>query len=177
VLKPPRSRITVFEVMVLIAGLAVGLWIILPQFRAPEAMGSPDAWMGVIPFTLGGFALVGLPMLLWERRRTRVRWGAGRFLWCTQGTAAWLLWPPVIYVRAKEGNINRSMGANCYLYGTPLMAVYVLSALVLGGWFRKRRRRAMRMSWREQFGMGMALVWACFGLYLLSIFYRDDFRR
>ncbi len=174
---PPRAHVTVFEIMLLIAGLSLGFWILLPQFRAPEAIGAPDAWMGLIPFTLGGLALVGPPLLIWERRTTTARWGAGRLLWCTQGMASWLLWPPVIYVRAKDGNINRSASASCYLYGTPLMAVYVLSALVLGGWFRKRRRRALRRSWREQFGLGLALVWACFGLYLLSIFYRDDFRR
>lgn len=163
--------------MALIAGLSLGLWIILPEFREAQGFGNPEAWFGLVPFSLGGLSLVGPPLLIWARRRTSRPWGPGSLLWCTQGMASWLLWPPIVFVRAKQGNLNHSTTAGCYLYGTPLMAIYMTSALVFGGWFRKRRRRVMMRSWRERFGLGLALVWACFGLYVLSIFYREDFRR
>lgn len=172
-----RSRVTLFELMALTAGLALGLWIILPQFREQPAIGSPDAWTGLVAFVLGGLSLVGPPLLIWERRRRRTTWGAGRVMWFSQGMASWLLWPPVVYVRTRQGNINNSTSAGCYLYGTPLMAIYVTAALVCGGWLGRRRRRALMRSWHERFGLGLALVWACLGLYILSIFYRDDFRR
>jgi len=174
-----RSSITLFELMALIAGLALGIWLIVPAFQGENAVGDTDAFLLASTFALGGLSLVGPPLLIWERRRSRRRraFGAGRLMWFSQGMASWLLWPPVVYRRVMTGNIERSMTASCFAYGTPLMAIYVTFALVCGGWLRKRRRRALKRSWRERFGLGLALVWACVGLYVLSILYREDFRR
>jgi hypothetical protein len=101
-------------------------------------------------------------------------------LWFCQGTASWLLWPPVIVhqVRAKPGEITGG-AAVCYLYGTPLMALYVTIALLAGGWLPLRRRRRRRpRSWTERFGLILGLIWACTGLYVLWGIYHDDlFRR
>ncbi|MDB5352325.1 MAG: hypothetical protein JWN86_3572 [Planctomycetota bacterium] len=171
-----RVRVTLFELMALTAGMAIGLWLIVPQLRKGPTAGSPNVVMGLLAFSLGGLSLAGPPLLLWERRRSRRTWGAGRVMWFSQGMASWLLWPPIVYSRARGGDLP-GMATGCYMYGTPLMAIYMTAALVCGGWLRKRRRRARRHSWRERFGLGLALVWACFGLYILSIFYREDFRR
>jgi hypothetical protein len=97
-------------------------------------------------------------------------------MWFSQGMASWLMWPPIVVNRVKNGQINQSVTATCYAYGTPLMAVYMTAALLAGGWFRKRRRRALARSWQERFGIGLALAWACVGLYVLSIFYREEFK-
>ena len=35
----------------------------------------------------------------------------------------------------------------------------------------------MRRSWQETFGLLLGLVWACTGLYIISLFYRQDFNR
>ena len=70
-----------------------------------------------------------------------------------------------------------STAAGCFAYGTPLMAVYLTFAMLAGGWFRRRRRGAMARSWSERFGLILALAWACLGLYVLSIFYREEFER
>jgi hypothetical protein len=55
------------------------------------------------------------------------------------------------------------------------MAVYVTAALLAGGWLGKRRRRRLRRSWREQFGLLLGLCWACTGFYVLYVLYREDF--
>lgn len=173
-----RNRITLFEIMAFVAGLAVAIWILVPTFRG-DGPGEVEGVVLTLAFLLGGLSLVGPPLLIWERwsRSSRQRpFGPGRLMWFSQGMASWLLWPPVIYRRASMGNLERSTSAMCYAYGTPLMAVYMTFALVCGGWLRKRRRRAVMRSWRERFGLGLALVWACLGLYVLSIFYREDFR-
>jgi hypothetical protein len=177
--KPARrwqsDRLHVGVVMLLIAGVALGIWLALPEFQAELRNDDIDQRIGavllLIVFVLGGLSLVGPPLLLLTARRRP--WGAGRFLWFAHGTAAWLLWPPIVYVRAG-GTGHRSASAACFFYGTPLMAVYVTLALLAGGHFRRSRRRRMSRSWQETFGLLLGLLWACTGLYLISTFYRSD---
>jgi polyferredoxin len=179
--RPPSTsraqRLAIWEIMVLIAGAAVGIWILPPPLDS-NGPGEPHPWVVIWIFFLGGLSLVGPPLLLLDWRR-RGRWHAGRVLWFTQGMAAWLLWPPVVYRKiVSSGQPNNPPGIGysgiCFLYGTPLMAIYVTSALLAGGWIR---RRARRRSWRETFGLILAALWACTGFYVLSLFYREDFGR
>src|SRR5437762_1620020 len=155
--------------MLLIAGAALGFWLILDEFRSKlqANMGLEDrsnAWLLALFFVLGGLSLVGPPLLLSTARRRP--WGAGRFLWFAHGTAAWLLWPPVVYLRIR-GVPGNSTSAACFFYGTPLMAVYVTLTLLAGGHFRRSRRRRISRSWQETFGLLLGLAWACTGLYLI----------
>jgi hypothetical protein len=170
--------------MLLIAGAALGLWLVLDQLR--EALGAPGglanvdsgSWALVFIFVLGGLSLVGVPHLLLTARRRP--WGAGRILWFSSGTAAWLLWPPVVYHRflgTGEQLGPKTMSGACFLYGTPLMAVYVTAALLAGGFFRRSRRRTLRRSWQEVFGLLLGLLWACTGLYFIAMFYMEDLRK
>ena len=66
------------------------------------------------------------------------------------------------------------MSALCFFYGTPPMALYVTLALLAGGHLTRSRRRRMRRSWQETFGLLLGLAWACTGLYIISLFYRQD---
>jgi hypothetical protein len=171
------DRFGLWELMALIAGLAFGLWLVLKDV-AGESNGSTErVILVVIAGVLGGLAMVGPPLLLAERRRVRSRWGTGKLLWFSSGTAAWLLWPPVVYRRFKGGEFADTESGICFAYGTPLMALYVTSALVAGGWLGRRRRRHLRRSWREQFGLLLGLAWACTGLYVLYLLYHDDFQK
>jgi hypothetical protein len=172
------DRFSIGVAMLLIAGASVGIWLVAVQFRSNwQADNSAEAqirnWMYGFVFVLGGLSLVGPPLLLWTARRRH--WGAGRFLWFTHGTAAWLLWPPVIYHRVSAGTPDEPMSGTCFFFGTPLMAVYVTLTLLAGGYFRRSRRRRLRRSWQETFGLLLGLAWACTGLYLISLFYRQDF--
>ncbi|HZW34919.1 MAG TPA: hypothetical protein VFF52_29620 [Isosphaeraceae bacterium] len=174
------DRLTIGMVMLLIAGAAFGLWLIIDQFRSQFQVGnSPEDrvghWLFLLVFVLGGLSLVGPPLLLWTARRRP--WGAGRLLWFAHGTAAWLLWPPVVYLRVRGVLPRDSMSAVCYFYGTPLMAVYVTLTLLAGGYLGRSRRRRISRSWQETFGLLLGLAWACTGLYWISLFYREDFRR
>lgn len=174
---PPR--LAIWETMLLIAGLAVGLWLF--KFAANRNdPGELDYWMTLIILSVGGLAAVGPVLLVIEARRRKTRWGAGRILWFSEGAAAWLLWPPVIRTAwlTRPGDDPRSE-ALCYYYGTPLMAIYMMSALWLGGrGLRRRKRRVWQtLDWKERFGWFLSGVWACTGLYLLARIYWTEFRR
>ncbi len=123
------DRLSIGVVMLLIAGVAFGLWLVVSG-DGPEG---ENRWLVVLEFVLGGLSLVGPPLLLWTAKRRP--WGAGRFLWFAHGTAAWLLWPPVVYMRTRGVTANSTTAA-CFFYGTPLMAVHVTVTLLAGGHFK-----------------------------------------
>lgn len=173
-MKDSGRRFTILDMMLLVVGLAVGLWLALGMKG-----GRPDdeqSWLAFFVFTLGGLTAIGPPLLAWERYRRRSRLRLGELLWFCHGTASWLLWPPIIVHRLDGKAGPGEMAPTCYFYGTPLMALYVAIALMAGGWLPRRRRRARR-PWTETFGLCLALVWACTGLYVLALIYREDLLR
>jgi hypothetical protein len=187
---PRRERVRLFEMMALVGGIAFALWVFSGLLKEAWEQGgnNPEPfftkWDNAGYYTLvailGGMSLVGVPLLIVERWRLsppRRPWRDGRFLWFSHGLASWLLWPPTVYHMASGSTPpTGSMSAMCYFYGTPLMAVYVTLALLTGGRLRRAGRMARR-SWRERFGLILALVWACTGLYFLACLYTREFRR
>ncbi len=173
----PR-RLAIWEMCLLIAGIAVGFWL----FGVGQEGRGNGPWFGLLIGVLGGMSLVGPPILLWERRRRRRKWGPGELLWFSTGISAWLLWPPIVISKLRPPAPPRivdpeAMAEGCFLYGTPLMAVYVTSALLCGGWIRRRGRRRRRLfSWRERFGLVLGALWAATGLWVLYLIYGEKLR-
>lgn len=167
------------DLMILIAGVALGFWLVMPDLKEGTNH-QVEIWLLGVIGILGGLSLVGPPLLLRERWRARTRlrrpFGGGELLWFAQGMASWLMWPPVVYARLNGRKLGDTTSGVCYYYGTPLMAIYVTSALLAGGRLRKGRRRRDR-SWRERFGLVLGLIWACTGLYILYNFYKEDFSK
>lgn len=180
-----RTRPTIGELMIVVAGVGVGMTVAVPIFRDEPSFG--EGFVVAVGALLGGASLVGVPLLLWGRwRGEQRRFGPGSLLWFAHGTAAWLLWPPIIIGRRSSGRgqnapiVDPSAAEICFFYGTPLMAVYVTASLLAGGWLRRRNRRNRRapvpMPWRERFGRVLGMGWAVLGLYVLSMIYRSKFR-
>jgi hypothetical protein len=175
------SRLGLGVAMLLIAGVALGFWLIVDDLKDPNLNADSEPHFGrwdyivslVAVGVLGGLSIVGPPLLL--LRRMRRPWGPGRILWFAQGTASWLLWPPVLYHRVVHGGrLGETTSGVCYFYGTPLMAIYMTSALLAGGHLRRGKRRLRDRSWEEKFGLILGMAWACTGLYFLVLFYRND---
>ena len=190
---PRRSgpRLGLGSAMLLMSGVAAGLGLVASDVRTRLSQDGPimydfigfGTWDKILLIVavavLGGLSFVGLPMLL--ARRGRGRWGPGRLLWSAHGTAAWLLWPPIIYRKLDPG--PGSLSPLCFFYGTPLMAVYMVAALTFGRWIGPRRRRdrlrrfslRARRDWQERFGLFLGLSWASCGLYVLFHILWGDF--
>jgi hypothetical protein len=174
----PIRRLTILDLCVLVACFAVGLWLAADQLREAGPM-EEEGWVALVVYLLGGLSLAGPPLLLRNRFVARGRLRIGEMFWFCQGTASWLLWPPIIVHRVRDEHRVGAMAPICYLYGTPLMALYVTTALIAGGWLRPRRfrlrsRRRAGRSWADAFGLILGLIWACTGLYILALIYRRD---
>ena len=186
---PPRSpvprkrlgdRPTIGHLMTLIAGAAFGFWVL--GKAAVDSSGPISGRIVIWVVTvLGSLSVMGVPILLLERFRRKgpPNWEAGRVSWFAQSSAAWLLWPPIIANRFRANPPafgGDATSALCFYYGTPLMAVYMTAALVCGGGLRKSRRRRIRRSFRESFGLVLAMLWAMTGLYVHWLIYSESLR-
>ena len=172
--RPAPKRFGIGHMAVLIAGVTFGFWLLglgVGEDIGP-AVGAPGREInpyGIIVGVLGGLSVVGPPLLLLARKRERRRFGPGELIWFTQGTSAWLLWPPIVVNRMRPAPGPGSTAAICFAYGTPLMAIYLGAALLFGGWIRVGKKRRRARSWRETFGLLLGVLWACTGGYCLYI--------
>jgi hypothetical protein len=179
------DRPTVGALMTLIAGAAFGLALVLRV--APLVRDSGEGHSLWWVFVMGGLSLMGPPLILMSRAGP---WREGRLLWFTLGIAAWLLWPPIVYDHIYFKNASGGTSSYfCFVYGrlpeseihfvrgSPLLAVFTALGLIFAGTFRKSRRRRIRQSWQECFGILLSIVWAVIGCYLIGTFYIVDILR
>jgi hypothetical protein len=174
-----RDRFGIAQLLMFVAGIAVAFWVMRP-ILLEKYNGEDGDPIQIVPVVLrsaiallGGVSFVGVPFLLLHRRRARTRWGPGNMAWFAHGTASWLLWPPILYWQLSS-KTDMPWSAVCWLWGTPLMGIYVTASLLAGGWLRRRGRRRIRRNWSECFGLLLACVWACTGLYMLCLLYWVD---
>ena len=180
-----REHLSLLELLLLVTGAGIALAVTRPIWTAAYqgADGDPIQMVPlvvrVIVAVLGGFSFVGVPLLLSRLTHRRTPWGPGKIAWFSQGVATWLLWPPILYYQLplqRPGN-EMPWSSVCWLWGTPLMGLYMTSAILAGGWLSRRGRRPMKRSFREQFGLILSCLWACTGLYLLGLLYWIDLFR
>lgn len=180
-----REQLSILELFFLVAGVGIGLAVTRQIWTAPYDVAHGDP-IQVIPIVvrvfvavLSGISFVGVPLLLSRWTRRRAPWGPGKIAWFSQGVACWLLWPPIVYYQLPLQRSSNEMpwSSVCWLWGTPLMGLYMTAAILAGGWFGRRGRRAMSRSFREQLGLAFSCLWACTGLYLLGLLYWIDLWR
>ncbi|KAA5542762.1 hypothetical protein FYK55_14680 [Roseiconus nitratireducens] len=177
----PSDRFGIARLMLMVAGIAIAFGVLGPILEAGgnsddnDPISAIPLWLRWIITVLGGVSLVGVPILLLQRCKGGGRFGPGKSAWFAQGMSSWLLWPPIVAWRVM-GKSEMPWSSVCWLWGTPLMGLYVTTSLLIGGRLRRRRRGAKRQ-WSEQFGLVLACLWACTGLYLVALLYSIDLFR
>lgn len=172
------ERMSILDILLLVAGVCVALAVMRPILVVPyDHEGGP---IEIVPVTvrfmivvLGGLSWMGVPLLIWRRIRGGARMTPGQMAWFAHGTASWLLWPPIVVWQTRNSS-EVPWSAVCWLWGTPLMGVYMTAALVAGGWFGRGARRRRRRSWHEQLGIVLTCLWACTGFYILYLICKVD---
>ncbi|GEM_PF-2863132 len=174
----PQQQLGIREAMILIAGVAVGLWLFADSIKQLPS-NDPDDWLVVPVAVLGGISLAGAPVLLVDRSKRQRRWRSGAFMWLAVSAGCWGLAPAIALARLRTPSTQMAppgtMASVCFVYTLPLMALFLLAACAVAGrpaagWVR------CRGWWPEWFGMWMLVGWSCVGLYVLVRIYMDLFR-
>jgi hypothetical protein len=163
-----RTPLTILDAMVLIAGIAFGLWLFGNEF----SQAGQEKWFILVVSVLGGLSLAGTPRILMDRLRGGRRWRSGALNWFAVGLACWALVPALVTLRLVGS--KPSVAPTCFVYSLPLMGLFLLLATFIGGrpisrWW------ACRGWWPEWFGMWILVAWAGAGCYILFLIYRDMF--
>ena len=180
---PRTDRLSIGIVMLLVVGVAIGIWLVGEDLkellsggtnRIPRwGFGWLDSWMAIVAGSLlGGISLIGPPLLLLRGRRRP--WGPGRILWFTYGTATWVFWAPVVYLKAIDDNRSHSTRADeqIVLALPAVTSLFTMPAMVASGALGRSRRRRLFRSWQERFGVILGAGWTCMGLYWVAWLYR-----
>ena len=167
-LKPRRDKLTILRLLLLTAGVAVGLRMFQWQLRRWDPSSDADWWRWMAAAILAGCSLPG-PLFAIARRRSGARLKTGGILWLTLGLGAWMLLPAVLVDRYR-------LGLTALYYCLPLTALWTTLAAAAAG--RLNRRSLGRDApWFERFGLYLGLAWSPLGIWHIVVFYWVPFFR
>ena len=182
--KSRADRLNIGIVMLLVVGVAIGIWLVGDDLKELLSSGKArfphwgfgwlDSWIAVVAGSLlGGRSLIGPPLLLLRGRRRP--WGPGRILWFTYGTATWVFWAPVFYLKAIDDNQSHRTRADeeIVLALPSVTSLFTMPAVVASGALGRSRRSRLFRSWQERFGVLLGAGWTCLGLYWVAWIYRE----
>lgn len=168
------EQLTIRDAMILIAGVAAGLWMFQHQIRYDQLFADPagEAWLVTAVSLLGGASTAAVPLLLIDRIRTGRRWRSSALCWLAVGLGSWSFVPALVVIRLKLARHEAAVA--CYAYTLPLMGLFLFTALVLGG-HPPPRWWACRGRWPEWLGMWILVGWSAAGGYVLYSIYSELF--
>ncbi|NLX95625.1 MAG: hypothetical protein GXY83_05565 [Rhodopirellula sp.] len=162
------DRLTILRLLLLTAGVAVGLGVFLPR--------SSDPWDINTVLVVGNALVLGLALpaplftLRFGRRRERPL-GPGGLFALTVGLGGLLMLPPALasVVSPKPGS-----AAVCLYYAMPLVGLWYLLAAALAGHVNRALFRPAT-PWVERYGLLLAALWSPLGAWHLANFYLEAF--
>src|SRR5262245_33715789 len=105
-----REQLTIRDGMILIAGIAFGLWLFHDELKFERLLSEPDgdAWLATASAVFGGVTLAATPLIVFDRLRGGRRWRSGALNWLALGLGCWSFAPALVIVRlnlAKDPQI------------------------------------------------------------------------
>lgn len=162
------DRLTIGRLLVITAGVAIGLVIFAP---GKPSIAEVD-WFRALWFALlAGVALVS-PLFVIGRRIRGQRAGVGSMLLLTLGFGVLTLVPSAIADRV--GGSNEGFSVLCLTYCVPFVCLWYLLAAGAGGQLTLASFQRST-PWVERLGLYLALVAAPLGIWLLIDVYREAF--
>jgi len=167
----PGDRLTIRRMLLLIAGVALGLVIFAPNFDDGDLQ-NVEKWRYTANAIIIGMAIPAPLFCIGRVIRNRPLAAGGLFA-LAAGLGVWLLLPAAVAeCLARHAGINRGTTVSCLYWVLPLMGLwYFLAALVSGHVSRELFRAAT--SWTERYGLFLALAWSPLGVWMLVDIYRE----
>ena len=163
------DRLTIFRMLVITAGIAVGLVVFSPEVdpndKAPYNI---DYFRALAVAPLIGACLPAGFFAFGLRRRARSQLGPGGLLALAMTCGVLLLLPPSI-AENKNG-----MGETCLRVTLPLMSLWYLVALVAAGQLN-RETLTGGLPWSERYPLYLAIAWLPEACWLLWDIYEGAF--
>ncbi len=166
-----RDRLTIARLLVLTAGVAVGL-----TWFSPNAGDVNDGEAGTIRDWMTAFLIgLSLPGIIYPVARgwRDKRFGLGAALWLTLAIGALLMLPPIIANRYDGNSSNGQMALACIYYVMPLTSFWFCLAILISSNGVRIYRRST--AWTERFGFYLGLCWTPLGAWHLFNFYWSAF--
>jgi hypothetical protein len=164
------DRLTIFRMLVITAGIAVGLVVFAPKVDPNDL--SPynvEYFRALAAAPLIGACLPAGFFALGWRRRNSSRPGPGGLLALTMTCGVLLLLPPA----AMTG--DDGMGFICFRFMLPLVSLWYLVAMAAAGQLN-RETLTGGAPWSERYALYLAIAWLPEAAWLLYEIYEGAFR-
>jgi len=165
-----RDRLTIARLLLLTAGVAIGLGVYAPDVTGPGKTEPMNRWIALANAVLIGLALPAPLFAIGLQRRERVPLGVGGLFALMAGLGGLTLFPAMLAMRLSGAS---SVAPLCLYYVLPLMGLWCVLAAVVG-----RQVRFLLQAdapWLERYGAFLALVWSPIGVWHLVFIYRELF--
>jgi hypothetical protein len=164
------DRLSIGRLMLLTAGVAVGLALCMPL---PEKNPGWDYWTVVYNGLLCGLALPA-PLICLPRAWRKQPIGTGGLFALVAGLAVLGMTPALVIeslARHATPPSNDTDALACMYYLMPLMGLWhFVAALATGSIARLFKRQT---AWSERYGLVLAALWSPLGAWLMVLVYRD----
>ncbi len=164
------DRLTIFRLLVITAGIAVGLVIFSPKVDPSDKSPYNVEYfrhLAAAPI-IGACLPAGFFAWGW-RRRSQARLGPGGLLALTMTCGVLLLLPPSMMTG------DRGMGFMCLRYMLPLLSLWYLVAMAAAGQL-KREKLTGGIPWAERYALYLAIAWLPEAAWLLYNIYEEALR-
>jgi hypothetical protein len=164
-----RDRLTILRLLLLTAGVAVGVTVWGPSAGNFDPLDT-EHWRHLWNAVLLGLSLPAPLFTVRFGRRGPRHIGAGGLFALTVALGAFLMMPPMI--AARLGSMRQSGAVICSFYVFPLMALWYALAALLGGHLT-RKLFGKETPWSERYGFLLALLWSPLGVWALADLYTE----